>query len=79
MTMIVITSIHQNISSVKQINTFVVEQLPISQVAPAACFSQVALPQVLISERYGCCIYAISGKIKLQFLFTFTYTGSHFV
>jgi len=62
-----ITSIHQNISSVKQINTFVLEQLPINQGGPAACFSQVTLLQVLTSEHYGCCMYAVSGKIKLNF------------
>lgn len=51
----------------KQINIFVVEQLPISQGAPAACLSQVTLLQVLTSEHYRCCMYAISGKIKLNF------------
>jgi len=44
-----------------------VEQLPISQGAPAACSFQVTLLQVITSEHYGCCMYAISRKIKLNF------------
>jgi hypothetical protein len=67
MTMKNIKSTHQKISSAKQTNTFVVEQLPVSQGAPAACFSQVILLQVLTSKHYGCCTYAISRKIKLNF------------
>jgi hypothetical protein len=62
-----VTPIHQNISSVNRINTFVVKQLPISQGAPAACSHKSHYCQVLTSEHYGRCMHAISRKIKLNF------------